>query len=92
MHETCTSPGQTTFHDFGGFQQGANATLTGTISRSGKLSGIYNDGHGGFTRVAGHIRGHGLTVSGKEFSYYTPPDSSVKYACHASGKFDPRRV
>jgi hypothetical protein len=92
MHETCVAAGHTTFRDLGGFDEGIAATLSGTISKSGNFSGVYHGGHGGYTKISGHIKGHKLTVSGKEFSYYTPSGSTVKYACTAEGTFHPKRV
>lgn len=92
MHETCTAPGHAPLHDFGGFQQGTNATLAGKIKASGKLSGIYHASAGGYTKVSGHIHGAHLTVKGSEASQYKPSGSTVTYSCHASGKFHPKHV
>ena len=92
MHETCRAPGHRAFHDFGGFQAGSSASLTGSISAHGKLAGIFHDGAGGYTKVSGHIRGGHLTVIGAEFTAsYTPPHSTVAYSCHAAGTFHPKR-
>jgi hypothetical protein len=92
MHETCSAPGHPTFHDFGGFQQRANASLQGKIRADGALSGIARDGHGGSNKVTGRISGHTLAVTGTESSHYTPSGSKVSYSCHATGTFHPRRV
>ncbi len=89
MHETCTAPGKAAFHDFGGFQSGASATLTGSISKAGKFHSAYHDGHGGYTKVTGQIKGPKLTVSGNEASSFTPSGSTVAYSCHAKGTFHP---
>jgi hypothetical protein len=92
MHETCTAPGHPTFHDYGGFQQGGAAVLAGAIRPNGAFSGIWHDGHGGFSKVTGQISGQTLTVSGTESSHYTPSGSKVSYSCHATGTFHPTRV
>ncbi len=77
-------------HDFGRLQSGASATLTGSISKAGKFHGDYADGHGGHTKVSGHIKRHKLTVSGNEASSFTPSGSTVAYSCHAKGTFQPK--
>lgn len=92
MHETCTAPGHAAFHDLGGFQQGTNAQLAGGIRANGKFSGIYHDGHGGYTKVTGHIDGAHLTVQGSEAGRYKPSGSTTTYSCHASGTFHPKHV
>jgi hypothetical protein len=92
MHETCSAIGHPTFHDCGGFQQGSNASLTGTINKNGELSGIYHDGRGGYTKVTGQITGETLTLKGQEASRYTPSGSTVSYSCKASGTFHPKHV
>lgn len=92
MHETCSASGHPSFHDFGGFQEGSSAKLRGTISSRGHFSGIYHNGHGGYTKISGHISGAQLTLTGKEASRYEPSGSTVTYSCQASGMFHPTRT
>lgn len=92
MPERCTAPGHPSKYDFGGFQQGPSATLRGRISAAGRLSGVFHDGQGGYTKVTGQIVGHDLTLTGHEMSQYVPTGSTVRYSCSAKGTFHPKRL
>jgi hypothetical protein len=91
MHEVCTAPGRPSVHDFGGFQEDSKSKLVGKITKTGKFSGKFSDGAGGYVKVTGNIKGSKLTVVGSEFVYYTPPSSTVRQTCRASGTFHPKR-
>jgi hypothetical protein len=80
--ETCTASGHPTVHDFGGFQQGSQATLAGPINSYGQFSGRWTgpntpNFHNSHVTISGQISGSTLTVHGSGHYLYNPDPAST---------------
>jgi hypothetical protein len=89
--ETCTATDGDEIHDFAGFQKDSKSKLGGPIKANGDFAGRFDAGQGNYVKVTGHIAGKNLTVSGLEYSRYTPSGSTKHYTCRASGSFHPTK-
>jgi hypothetical protein len=86
--EVC-SYGTQTSADYFTFRSGSRASLTGRISRSGRLSGRYSASDG-TAAVSGRVHGSHATVTGTEHGPYNPASSVSPNYCHGSYTFHAR--